>query len=296
MSIMSHIPPNVRRSLNRQALILKKNSPHIFFGLGAGAMVTSTVMACKATLKLEETVTEFKEEVEMESETATGRDMAYIYTKHTTKIIRLYGPSAMVGIGGLALLTKSHVQLTKRNAALTAAYAALHKGFDAYRERVRDEVGVEREREIYHKSQLPDPEPDPLAPFKKELDPNKASIYMKCFDETNKNWRPSPEFNRTFLRAQQLSFNDLLHARGHVFLNEVYESLGFEHTGAGSFCGWSMYGDGDKYIDFGMYDAASSRFINGDEHSIWLDFNVEGVITDLIDPPVRRTPAWGFDS
>ena len=87
-----------------------------------------------------------------------------------------------------------------------------------------------------------------------------------------------------YLKAQQNSFNDLLRARGHVFLNEVYDGLGLERSQAGAVVGWVL-GDGDNYVDFGIFDGDKPRardFVNGLEASILLDFNVDGVIYDLI--------------
>jgi hypothetical protein len=50
--------------------------------------------------------------------------------------------------------------------------------------------------------------------------------------------------------------------------------------------GWIDGGDGDGYVDFGIYDIAAvnnrREFINGYEPSIILDFNVDGVIWDKI--------------
>ena len=77
--------------------------------------------------------------------------------------------------------------------------------------------------------------------------------------------------------------NDLLHARGHVLLNDVYDAIGIDRTSAGAIVGWVVSEDGDNFIDFGIYDLPrSSRFVNGTEHSVLLDFNVDGVIYDKI--------------
>jgi hypothetical protein len=87
-----------------------------------------------------------------------------------------------------------------------------------------------------------------------------------------------------FIRSQQNYANDLLNARGHVFLNEVYDMLGIERTSAGAVVGW-VRGNGDNEIDFGVLNDLHSgqRFINGDERSVLLDFNVDGVVYDLIE-------------
>ena len=68
----------------------------------------------------------------------------------------------------------------------------------------------------------------------------------------------------------------------HVLLNEVHDHFGFEHTQPGSVVGWVIGPDGDNYIDFGIFDAYNSSFVNEQERSIILDFNVDGVIYDKI--------------
>lgn len=58
-----------------------------------------------------------------------------------------------------------------------------------------------------------------------------------------------------------------------------------ERTKAGSVIGWIMNKGGDNFVDFGMFDGSSESvraFVNGLERSILLDFNVDGVIYDLI--------------
>ena len=90
-----------------------------------------------------------------------------------------------------------------------------------------------------------------------------------------------------FLRTTQNYVNELLKSRGYVLLNEVYRAIGIPESKDGHVVGW-VYNEknpnGDNYIDFGIYDnhEANRLFVNGYERSILLDFNVDGVIYDLI--------------
>lgn len=280
------------RVLGRRTLTIKKNSPNIFFAAGMVGVVTSTVLACRATLKLSETLDVVEKEVsEVKSMVVDGsysayshnRDLAYVYGKSTIKIVRLYAPAIVVGGVSIAALTGSHVQLTRRNAALTAAYAVVEEAFREYRERVRSVVGEDRELDLYRGTQT-EVIKNELGKKEEQIsfDPNKRSMYSKIFDECSVNWKKDPEFNRIFVQCQQNFANNLLQSRGHVFLNEVYDMLGLDRSQAGAVVGWVLNKDGDNYVDFGLYEAYNTKFINGWERSILLDFNVDGVIYDKI--------------
>ena len=58
--------------------------------------------------------------------------------------------------------------------------------------------------------------------------------------------------------------------------------------------GWVL-GNGDNCIDFGIWDSANEKardFVNGREGAILLDFNVDGVIYDLIDKKGEHQREW----
>lgn len=308
--LMYIVPNSVIRNVSRQMLVAKKNSPHIFFVAGVVGTITSTVLACRATLKLSDTLDEIKEDLVTVKEMRDAvdnqvlevvedggkvvpvpytnedwyKDTLYVYGKASLRIVRLYGPSILVGTASIAALTGSHVQLARRNAALMAAYAALHQMFEDYRERVRFQYGDERELDLFHgvkTESMVNADGDKIE--KKVLtDPNKHSMYARFFDEYSPNWQKDPELNRIFVQCQQSYANDLLRARGHLFLNEVYDMLGIERSSAGQVVGWVIGGDGDNYVSFGMFDAYNSAFVNGYERSVLLDFNVDGVVYDKI--------------
>jgi hypothetical protein len=113
-------------------------------------------------------------------------------------------------------------------------------------------------------------------------DAEAGDLYRVLFDEHNRRFKKSAELNRNFIQIQQNYANHLLSARGHVFLNEVLDNLGFEPTPAGQVVGWILGGEGDDHIDFGLFEEESEEFMFGNEPRIWLDFNVDGVIYDKI--------------
>lgn len=64
----------------------------------------------------------------------------------------------------------------------------------------------------------------------------------KRFNSRSYQWTKTPEYNKIFLKSQENYFNDLLKAKGYVFLNEVYKSLGIPETRFGQRMGWKAGG------------------------------------------------------
>ena len=182
-------------------------------------------------------------------------------------------------------MTKSHSILRERNLALTAAYAAVDEAFRTYRERVIAKYGEDQDREFRYTTETVDVINDRGKMHKEvRVGPGEPSMYARFFDQYCSEWSKEAEYNLALLTCKQSYWNDILRIRGHVFLNEVYISLGMTHTTAGSVVGWVLSNDGDNYIDFGVFegDGASRAFVNGREGSILLDFNVDGVIFDKL--------------
>jgi Family of unknown function (DUF6353) len=299
-SLYKYIPKGISSTLGRTILKTSKHSPHLLFAGGVVGVVATAVMASRATLKVDEALNEHRKDLELAKHMIDREEVAYskedyqkdvvtIYAKMVVDVSKLYGPTVIVGFLSIAALTKSHTMLTRRNAALTAAYAALEKGFAEYRKRVVQEYGEETDRRLRHSTDWETVKT--IDPSGKEIEvqtrrnPNDYSIYARFFDQTNRHFNPEPGYNSMFLRARQNWANDLLRARGHLFLNEVYDMIGAERTKAGSVVGWVISGTGDNFVDFGIFDAdheMARAFVNGYEDSILLDFNVDGVIYDKI--------------
>lgn len=295
--------------LNRSKLVLQKKSPEILLGVGIACFVGTVVLACKATLKAD-TILEHHEEKMKDIEAAKeiaevdnsyaydeelySRDKTVQKLKTTGEFIKLYAPAAALGVISVTCILTSRNILNKRYLAAVSAYNALSEVFQTYRKRVVDEYGEKMDQHFRYGttySTITETEVDEDGKKrKKKVDvedtPKQEGTCDDCifFDEHNPNWDRNPKFNLMFLRAQQNYLNDRLHTVGHVFMNEVYDSLGFPHTQTGALIGW-VDGLGDSFIDFGLYDQYKDnvrKFVNGEDNTILLEFNHDGIIWDKI--------------
>lgn len=308
--------------LSKTSFQLKKHSPEILVVAGVIGVVTSAVMACKATTKVDKIVENTKNDIDkVHTATETGvteagesysvedskKDLTIIYVQTGVKFAKLYGPSVVLGALSITSILASNNILRKRNVALGAAYAAIDKGFKEYRSRVIERFGEEVDRELKYNLKAKkfdetviDEETGKEKKVKKNgfvVSPADISGYARFFEKytqdedgnsiLNPHWESNNEYNLMFIKAQERYANDLLKAKKRVFLNEVYEMLGLPRTKAGQIVGWVYNPEnpkGDNYIDFGLYsdNLSYSDYVNGFDQAILLDFNVDGNIWDLM--------------
>ena len=308
---LSKVSTSAARFAGKAEFTIKKNSPEILLGAGIVGFVGTVVLACRATCRADE-VLEFHrkkiKDIEDAKEIADAdpegemsydieiyrQDKAIRYLKTTGSLAKLYAPTVAVGALSLACILTSRNIMQKRYLGVVAAYNGLSAAFEEYRKRVRDEYGEGLDKHFRYGTtyeELPVYDENGKKTKEKEqvektetgmVIPNDDSC--RFFDSSNPNWDKNPTFSMMWLRGQQNILNDILHTRGHVFLNEVYDALGFPHTPQGAVLGW-IDGEGDNCIDFGLYDQNKEnvrRFVNGVDNVIMLEFNHDGVIWDKI--------------
>ena len=294
---MKFVPNAVTKTVASTALRAQYHSPTLLLVGGVVGVGATVVLACKATLKADVVLKEAeKDQQTIEAITVLDNNKPYtdadrkhdlrLYNfKTSVKIAKLYAPAAVVGVVSVAALTQSNRILTQRNVALTAAYATIEKAFNDYRQRVRNELGKQKDEEFYYGVDKREVVIETDSGPKVVVDEKAATAsgYAKFFDQFNPNWQPNAELNLYWLKCQQQWLNNKLEANGHLFLNDVYTQLGFEKTDAGQVVGWWIGPDskGDGFVDFGIFDANNEQareFVNGYEKAILLDFNHEGVI------------------
>ena len=289
------------RLAGRSGLKIQNASPELLTAAGVVGVIGTAVLAGTATLKVSDILEETRgtlsqiEEVakthpEKYSDMDKKKDTALVYAKTFNKLVVLYGPTIIVGGLTIASFISSNKILRARNIALAAAYKGLDEAYRRYRERVAAEVGDEVEKRIYRGTVVQEfEEKNERGETKtyevEEIIGQSYSPYARVFDKTNPRWENIPDYNRTFLTAKQTHFNHVLRSRGHVFLNEVYDALGFPHTQSGSVVGWILDKGGDNFVDFGIFaeeNLDNREFVQTINPNVVLDFNVDGVIYDKI--------------
>ena len=280
------------RALGSTEFFLKKNAPTILTGAGVAGFIATTALTARATVKAMETFPKISKKVSQVKEIeAVGRPaekerlekLITVYANSSVELLKIYWPPILTGSASIVCVLAGHNMMLKRQASLVAAYTALDAGFRAYRRRVAEKFGEDKERDLYYGVKTIKREAEGDLPPCEIADPDdiRPSVYARFFDEYNVNWTKTPEYNRMFLQSQQNWANNRLKAHGFVFLNEVYESLGLDRSQAGQMVGWKLNGNGDGFVDFGLFsigDENSRAFVNGVEGTVLLDFNVDGVI------------------
>lgn len=298
---------------------LQKHSPDILVAAGIVGGIAACVLACKATLKAEKILDEHQEMMEkvkkvkeesphndIYNDKDYKRDVACVYTKTIVKFGKLYWPAATLGVLSIGCVLKAHDILSERNLSLLAAYKCSEEAFKSYRARVAEKLGKNEEEKIrynVHKTDISsvdnetgevktetflDADPETYAD-----DPSKI-----LFDEFNPNWNKDADRNWVFLRGVQDWCNRKLISDGHLFLNDVRYELGLEAIPEGQLLGWILpkegsriVGDGDGYVDFGLFNNVNDNtvegvtkrdFLFGVNPSVMIELNYDGVIWDKI--------------
>lgn len=292
-------------------LKIQKHSPEILLGVGVVSFVGTVVLACRATTKMSDVMDKYEEDLdnlahpekifeEAEkkgveyTEADLKKDKIIVYKDIAFDTVKTYAPAVAMGTLSLGCFLASYKILNNRYVGAVAAYNIVQTAFDRYRDRVKEELGEEMDRHFRYGTEKSDIEVTTFDGKGKEkteketvesIDRSGVSEYAKFFDKSCPEWDQNPMFNLRWLRANEDSANDILHSRGHIFLNEVYDMIGLPHTPDGAVVGWIDDGTNNSYVDFGLYNPnneSARRLVNGEDNVVLLDFNPDGIIFDKI--------------
>ena len=230
-----------------------KRSPEILTGIGIAGMITTTILAVRATPKALELIEEQKEEESVDE----------LSSFEVVKVAwKPYIPAMVTCIASTACLIGASSVNTKRNAALATAYKLSETALTEYREKVIETIGEKKERIVRDKVAEERVKKNPVSKNEVIVTGNGKTL---CFD---------PISGRYFMcsieiikKAENTLNKQMLHdISGYVSLNEFYDELGLDHTSVGNDLGWNT----NQLIDIDF----SSQLNDNGEPSVVLDYLV----------------------
>ena len=283
----------------------KEFSPEILLGIGVIGVITAGVMGAKAYKDHEYVMNESLRDLRQVRNVPDDRieaDTSYTQKDHTIGLAKAYGQVALAGakhygptiaIASFSIysLVASHGVMRTRNASVLAAYKLVEEAFKKYRARVVEDLGLdadERYRYGHDQRTITTVVPGKDGKRAKKLKTKQNMIseeftpdmYERIFGEGNPEWVNDPEVNLMVLRAHEAHANELLHAKGILLLNDVYNMLRIAPTTAGAVVGWRVTDEdddqhGDNYVSFGL-DTDGHIDMGGNQFLICP--NVDGVV------------------
>lgn len=221
--------PNVGKLLKDIQAVMSKHSPEILTGLGIAGMITTTVLAVKATPKALQLIDAKKEELELEEE----EKLTPVETVKATW--KCYVPAAVTGVASVACLIGASSVNARRNAALATAYNLSTTALAEYKDKVIETIGEKKEREVR----------DKVAEERIKKEPvNQSAIIVsgngntRCFDTITKR-RFVSDIEKIKRVVNELN-RRMVNGEDYISLNEFYYELGLDGVSIGDELGWNV--------------------------------------------------------
>ena len=227
---------------------LSKRSPEILMGIGITGMITTTVLAVKATPKALQLVESTKKELDVEQLTPV----------ETVKATwRCYVPAAISGAVSIACLIGSHSVNARRNAALATAYKLSETAFSEYRDSVVETIGEKKEKAVRDKVSEKQLEKNPVTTTEVIVTGKGQTLFFDplssryFYSDLNKISKAENKLNK-WINCDPFDAG--------VTLNDFYTEIGLPTTMTGDNLGWNL---GVGLIE--VYTSAQ-KVADGEEH------------------------------
>ncbi len=213
-----------------------KHSPEILTGIGIAGMITTTVLAVKATPKALRLIEKEKQQVVKDLGTSSA-DTVKLSVGDTIKATwKCYIPAAITGAASIACLIGASSVHLKRNAALAAAYKLSETALVEYKDKVVEVIGEKKEKKIR----------DELAKDKLEKAPANTSnvIITGKGDTLCMDYYTGRKFKSDIEKIKKAvnEINRRMTYDHYVSVNDFYNEIGLDGIGLGSELGWNLDG------------------------------------------------------
>lgn len=236
---------------NSMKSLMIKHSPEILTGIGIAGMISTTIMAVKATPKALWLLNE--------EENRKERDLTKI--EQIKAGWKPYIPAAITGTISVACLVGASSINFRRNTVLAAAYSLSETALLEYKDAVVETVGEKKEQVIQDKIAKRQIEKNPIN-SKEIVFTDKGNTI--CYDVV------SGRYFKTDIDELKKSVNRLNHnlmSEMYISLNEFYYAIGIGGIGIGDDLGWN--------IDNGLIELSySSQLAEDDTPCLVINYNV----------------------
>lgn len=221
--------PNMTALFKEVKTAITKYSPEILTGLGIAGMITTTVLAVKATPKALNLIEDKKQELNLNPEDR-------LHPVDTVKATwKCYVPAAATGLTSIACLIGASSVNAKRNAALMTAYNLTATALADYKDKVIETVGEKKEQIIRNKVAEEHVNREPVNPSAIIVSGNGTT---RCFDTITK--RRFISDIETIKRTINELNRRMVNGEDYISLNDLYSELGLECVSIGEDIGWNV--------------------------------------------------------
>lgn len=221
--------PNMAALFKDVKMAASKHSPEILTGLGIAGMITTTILAVKATPKALELIEDKKEELDL----YPTDNLTPVETVKATW--KCYIPAAVTGVSSIACLIGASSVNAKRNAALMTAYNLSATALSEYKEKVLETVGEKKEQIIRNNVAEERINKEPVNPSAIIVSGNGNT---RCFDTITKR-RFTSDIETIKKIVNELN-RRMINGEDYISLNEFYYELGLDGSSVGDELGWNV--------------------------------------------------------
>ena len=244
---------NVTNLIKTVKIGLGKHSPEILTGIGIAGMVTTTVLAVKATPKALQLIDDKKMDAfdNLYPEDIPGNNTDYTDISLTPiEIIKAawkpYIPAIVTGAASVTCLIGASSVNAKRNAALATAYELSKTALTEYKEKVVEEIGEKKEKIIREKVAQDRVDKTPINNSDVVVIGSGDVLFMEPI--CGKTFKSDIEYVRKVIN--DFNFRMTTGCEEYISLSEFYDEFKLKHTRASDLLGWNLGRDGQIKIDF----------------------------------------------
>lgn len=225
--------PNLAKILKDTQALMSKHSPEILTGIGIAGMITTVVLAVRATPKAEKLIEEYMDE---RGYTKDVKPSDIPKKEVVMAAWKPYIPAAVTGTVSIACLIGANSVNARRNAAIATAYKLSEAALSEYKDKVVEVIGEKKEKVVREK----------IAEDKLEKNPvNDSQIFMTEKGNTLFLEPVSGQYFRSDIDIVKRTINEVNETMlnspfGYVSVNDLYDALGLEPTSTGDDLGWCV--------------------------------------------------------